>query len=220
MAKAKGLFVTFEGGEGAGKTTQIKLLSEYIQSKYAQDVVETREPGGTPGAEKIRNLIIQKEGVDWTPLSETLMFFAARHIHVENLIKPALDTGKIILCDRFTDSTRTYQSYGHGLDPQTIETINDITLNGFEPDLTFIIDLDVVTGLKRAKSRLQNDNSGEDRYESLNVEFHERLHKGFLEIAENNPQRCRVIDGSGSIEQLSLQIQSEFDKLWAEHHNG
>lgn len=208
MSDRKGLFITLEGGDGTGKTTQIERLAQSLRNAK-HEIITTREPGGTPEAEKIRNLLVHRDGGDWTPMAECLLLFAARQMHVENLIKPAVREGKIVISDRFTDSTRAYQSYGHGLDIAVIEQIKDVALGGFEPDLTFILDIDVEQGLSRAGKRLADDQSGEDRYEQLSIGFHEKLRQGYLDIAAKNPQRCRLIDASGSIEAVAQAIEKE-----------
>lgn len=201
-----GFFITLEGGEGTGKSTQIRILAEKLV-KSGREVVITREPGGTPEAEKIRNLLVHRDGGDWTPVAEVLLLFAARAMHVEKLIKPALAAGKIVISDRFTDSTRAYQSYGHGLDPGIVESINETALEGFAPDLTLILDIPVEIGLQRSGKRLSAEASGEDRFEKLDVGFHERLRQGFLDIARREPRRCHVIDASGSIEAVAARIE-------------
>ena len=203
---SKGTFITLEGGEGSGKTTQIKLLASFLENQGHQ-VIITREPGGTDEAEKIRNLLVHRDGGNWTPMAECLLLFAARNMHVENLIKPALAEGKIVISDRFTDSTRAYQSYGHGLEQDIVESMVQLSIGGFEPDLTFVFDLDVETGLKRAGKRLTDDNSGEDRFEQLALEFHERLYEGYMDIANRFPERCVVIDADRNIEQMASDIQ-------------
>lgn len=200
-----GFFITLEGGEGAGKSTQIRLLSDSLR-KEGREVVLTREPGGTPEAEKIRDLLVRRDGGQWTPMAEILLFFAARNMHVETLIKPALAAGKIVICDRFTDSTRAYQSYGHGIDPDLIESFVQLTLGGFEPDLTFILDLDAKTGLARAGRRLSGEGSGEDRFEQLDTSFHERLRRGYLEIAERYAGRCVVVNAERAIGGIAEEI--------------
>jgi dTMP kinase len=162
----RGLFITLEGGEGSGKSTQLKRLAETLRGK-GRDVVTTREPGGTPDAEKIRNLLVQRDGGEWTPMAECLLLFASRVMHVEKLIKPALEQGKIVISDRFADSTRAYQAYGHGINPQIIEQMNTLALGDFKPDLTFILDIDVDEGLKRAGNRISATASTEDKYERL-----------------------------------------------------
>lgn len=210
---SRGLFITFEGGEGAGKTTQIKKIAETLRGQ-GREVVTTREPGGTPEAEKIRDLLVRREGGAWTPEAEMLLLFAARHIHVEQLIKPALAAGKIVVCDRFTDSTRAYQGYGHGLNLAMIESVNRAVLDGFGPDLTFILDVPVDTGLARAGGRLKKDGSGEDRFERLDKAFHERLRQGYLDIARKEPQRCVVLDGLQPKEKITDRVINEvLDRL-------
>lgn len=206
---SKGKFITFEGGEGAGKTTQIKLLSEKLSSD-GFDVVLTREPGGVPEAEKIRDLLVHRDGGDWDALSECLLLFAARRMHIENLIKPALAQGKIVLCDRFTDSTIAYQGYGHGFHIERIREIESLSIHSFSPDLTFIMDLPVEKGLARAGRRLERDQSGEDKNEMRPVDFHEALRQGFLEIAAQNIQRCHVIDAMQSVDVIANEVYAIF----------
>lgn len=201
-----GLFITFEGGEGAGKTTQINRLAQSLTNQGLK-VITTREPGGTPEGEKIRDLIVQREGGKWSPVSETLLLFAARSLHVQRVIKPALDDGHIVICDRFTDSTRAYQGYGHGVEMKIIEDLNQTVLKGLEPDLTFILDIEPKAGLSRSERRLASEaldiKQKEDRFESLDLSFHEKLRKGFLEIADNNKERCVVLDASKSLKEIA-----------------
>ncbi|GJL84774.1 MAG: thymidylate kinase [Micavibrio sp.] len=207
---APSLFITFEGGEGAGKTTQINLLAKRLGGA-GYKVVTTREPGGTKEAETIRNLLVQREGGDWSPMAECLLLFAARVMHVKNVIKPALVEGQVVICDRFTDSTRAYQGYGHGLDLQKIEEINIAALDSFGPDMTFVFDIDPEQGLARSGRRLAAEtldiNQTEDRFENMDIEFHEKLRQGYLEIAKNEPERCHVIDASGSAEEIAAEIE-------------
>lgn len=200
----KGLFITLEGGEGAGKSTQSRRLKSALESA-GRDVVLTREPGGTPEAEKIRDLLVQRDGGNWTPMAECLLFFAARQMHVETLIKPAIAAGKIVICDRFTDSTIAYQGYGHGFDISTIQQVAKLSLGDFKPDLTFVLDLPVADGL--ARSLKQKDMAGgkentEDRFEKLKIDFHEKLRQGFLTIAKHEPSRCVVVDAGGSADDV------------------
>jgi dTMP kinase len=189
-------FITFEGGEGAGKSTQIELLAKYLQDA-GKTVTITREPGGTTGAEAIRNLLRGSE--DWLPLSETLLQFAARLEHVEKLIKPALERGEFVLSDRFTDSTFAYQGYGMGIAMETIAQINAISLDAFKPDLTILLDLPAEMGLERAMYRDGN----RERYEAMPLAFHRRLHDGFLALAASEPERWRVIDAQASLEDIA-----------------
>ncbi|MCB9973599.1 MAG: dTMP kinase [Rhodospirillales bacterium] len=200
-----GLFITFEGGEGAGKTTQIKLLAEKLRYN-GHEVLTTREPGGTPEAEKIRDLLVQREGGNWDPLSECLLFFTARRMHVETLIKPALAAGKTVISDRFTDSTVAYQGYGHGFDLSLIARVRDLSIGAFQPQLTFLLDLPVEVGLSRSKGRLSASGSAEDKFENLDIDFHQKIRSGFLEISANDPRRCHVIDASESIEAVANNI--------------
>lgn len=205
----RGLFITFEGGEGAGKTTQARKLKQYLEEQ-GREVVLTREPGGTVEAEKIRDLLVQRDGGNWTPMAECALFFAARQMHIEHLIKPALNDGKIIICDRFTDSTRAYQGYGHGFDLEKIDALDDLIVDRFEPDVTFIFDLPVEEGLRRSfsqKKSASGSESTEDKFENLKVDFHERMRQGFLKIAENNPKRCHVIDATLSPDAIFSKIQ-------------
>jgi dTMP kinase len=204
-----GLFITFEGGEGSGKTTQINRLAQTL-AKSGHKVITTREPGGTPEAEKIRNLLVQREGGNWSPMSEVLLLFAARILHVDKVIKPALESGKIVISDRFTDSTRAYQGYGHGLGLDQIEDTNKLVLGDFAPDLTFILDIDPEVGLNRSERRLAGENfmgaRSEDRFEKLELEFHKRLRDGFLQIAKREPKRCIVLDATKDLDTLSAEI--------------
>ncbi len=202
---SRGIFITLEGGDGTGKTTQIRLLSEALRIQ-GRDVVLTREPGGTPEAEKIRDFLVKRDGGNWTPMAECLLLYAARQMHVENLIKPALAAGKIVISDRFADSTRAYQSFGHGLPLETVESLNKISLGDFAPDLTFILDLPVEVGVARAGKRMADDNSQEDRFERIGGGFHERLRQGFLEIARRDSDRCVVIDATRSVDEIAADI--------------
>lgn len=207
-----GFFISFEGGEGSGKTTQINLLAQSL-SKQDFFVKTTREPGGTPEAETIRDLLVQRGGGNWTPLSEVLLLFAARELHVKNVIKPLLADGGVVITDRFTDSTRAYQGYGYGLGVEKIDAVNDLVLDGFEPDVTFILNIDARQGLERSNRRLAAEalsiKQSEDRYEQLDIEFHEKLAAGFLDIAAHNPQRCVVIDATQTVDEMAAQILQE-----------
>lgn len=204
-----GFFITFEGGEGTGKTTQINRLAKSL-AEGKRHVMTTREPGGTPEGEKIRNLLVQKSGGAWDAVAECLLLFAARRMHVETVIKPALADGALVISDRFTDSTRAYQGYGHGMALEKIEEMNKLAINGFEPQRTFILDIDPADGLARSERRLASEalkiNQSEDKYEGLELAFHERLRKGFLDIAKKNSKRCVVIDASQSQDDIAAQI--------------
>ena len=192
----RGLFITFEGGEGAGKTTQIKRLAAALG-----DVVMTREPGGTPEAEAIRNTFFQNNGQNWPPEALVLLMFSARVLHTENLIRPALEKGQTVLCDRYTDSTRVYQGYAGDLSLEKIEQVKTLSIGEFEPDLTFVLDIAPEEGLKRADNR-----AGETTFEAKDITFHEKIRQGFLAIAKQNPDRCVVIDATQDADIIAAQI--------------
>lgn len=196
-------FITLEGGEGAGKSTQIRRLADALKARGLTCVC-TREPGGSPGAEDIRKLLVQGETKRWEPMVETLLMFAARADHVSRTIKPALAAGAWVVCDRFTDSTYAYQGAGRGMDRETIRRIESASINEFRPDFTLILDLPVEIGLSRAKARAGN----ETRFEGFDIEFHERLRKAFLDIARKSASRCMVIDASGSEDEVAARIWS------------
>ena len=198
-----GVFITLEGGEGAGKSTQLKLLEERLVT-HEIDIVRTREPGGVPSAETIRDLLVNGETDKWRPLTETLLHFAARHEHISRLVQPALDRGQWVLCDRFADSTTAYQGYAQNIDLETIATLYRLAVGNLEPNLTIILDLPVEVGLERAEDR----GIGGTRYEKMGIEFHKRLRDGFLRIAANNPHRCSILDASQSIEEISEYIMA------------
>jgi dTMP kinase len=192
---AKGKFITFEGGEGAGKSTQIALLAAALR-RTGRRILETREPGGSPGAEEIRELLVHGEVGRWDGMTEALLHFAARREHLVHAVFPALEAGTWVLSDRFADSTMAYQGYGHDLGPAPIEALYSLVVGEFRPDLTVILDLPIDQGLRRAEGR----RAGGDRYERMDGGFHERLRQGFLEIARAEPGRCVVIDASGTVE--------------------
>lgn len=206
----KGFFITLEGGEGTGKTTQINRLSRFL-TEQGRKVITTREPGGTPEGDKLRDLVVQRDGGSWTPLSELLLISAARDMHVQKLIKPSLEEGKIIISDRFYDSTRAYQGYAHGLDLGTIETVIGMVAKDCVPDLTLILDIDPQVGLSRSNRRLSKEvdasAKSEDKFEGLDLSFHEKLRNGFLAIAKQEPERCVVIDAAQDIDKVTQDIE-------------
>lgn len=197
----KGRFITLEGGEGGGKSTQSQLLETYLKDQGV-DVVRTREPGGSPGAEEIRSLLVKGDVARWDGMSEALLNFAARRDHLSKTIWPALEKGTWVISDRYADSTLAYQGYGHGLDLKKLYDLWDLSIDGFRPDLTFILDLDPKAGVERALGR----GEGETRYERMETAFHQRLRDGFLEIAAQEPDRCYVIDATRSIEAIREKI--------------
>jgi dTMP kinase len=185
----RGLFITIEGGEGGGKSTLRAGLADALRAE-GRTVVETREPGGTPGAEALRALLVTGESARWTALSEAYLVNAARTDHLERVIRPALGAGAIVLCDRFNDSTMAYQGYAGGLGRDAIEALDALTIGATRPDLTFILDVPPQDGLARAAAR----RDGEARFEGKAVAFHEALRAAFLDIAAREPERCRVLD--------------------------
>lgn len=197
----RGRFITFEGGEGAGKSTQLKLLAAALAGQ-GRDVLPTREPGGATGAEEIRKLLVSGEPGRWDGVTEALLHFAARRDHLTRTVWPALDAGRWVVSDRFADSTMAYQGYGHGLGREPIERLYGVTVGDFAPDLTLILDIPPGTGVARAHSR----RDGEDRYERMDLGFHERLREGFLDIASREPGRCVVIDACGTVEQVHAAV--------------
>lgn len=217
----QGIFISLEGGEGAGKTTQISLLRDSLVER-GYDVVTTREPGGTPEGEKIRNLLVQRDGGAWTPMAEILLFLSAREMHVERLIKPALAAGKIVISDRFLDSTLAYQGYGHGFDLEKIQSLSALALNDFAPDLTFILDVDPKVGLGRSNRRLgaeEGEKNKEDRFERLDFSFHEKLRQGFLSIAKADPERCKVVSASLAVDKIAdYLLEESLKKLGAQEN--
>ncbi len=200
---ARGLFITFEGGEGAGKTTQIRKLADRIQGS-----VMTREPGGTPEGDAIRTLFIEQQGHNWPVKALLFMMFSARILHVENFIRPAMAQGKTVLCDRFTDSTRVYQGYAGGLPLEEVETIKRSAIGDFEPDLTIILDIPAEEGLIRAAARADNGST----FEAKDMTFHEKIRQGFLSIAKESPQRCIVIDATQDEDVIAEKIWAEVSK--------
>lgn len=194
------LFITFEGGEGAGKTTQVGLLAQALQDR-GHDVVRTREPGGTYEGHNIRDLLVEEAGGRWSPMAETLLLFAARTMHVDKIIAPALAAGKVVICDRFTDSTRAYQGHAGGQDLAEIEALNTLVLKGFGPELTFVLDLPVGQGFARA-----GHGTDTDRFEQRDAAFHEALRAGYRAIAAAEPGRCRLIDARQDQGTIAAQI--------------
>jgi len=200
---ARGQFITFEGGEGAGKSTQVARLVEALRENGIE-VVQTREPGGSRGAEDIRNLVLNGEADRWSPRTELLLMFAARSDHLERTIRPALEAGAWVVCDRFADSSRAYQGAGGGVPVEFIEQLDAAIVGADQPDLTLMFDLPVEVGLERAFGR----GLFEVRFESKGLAFHQRLRDGFAAIAADHPERCRVIDATGDPDAV-------FTRVWA-----
>jgi dTMP kinase len=199
---ARGRLITFEGGEGAGKSTQVARLAASLRAAGLA-IVATREPGGTPGGEAIRNLLLEGAPGRWSPLTETLLLLAARHDHVLRVIEPAMVAGEWVLCDRFIDSTRVYQGIAGTVGLGLVDELHRRTLGDLQPDLTLVLDLPAPIGLARRRT-----GSGENRFERMPEDFHERVRAGFLAIARDAPGRCVVIDASHSEETVAGRVRA------------
>ena len=211
----QGVFITFEGGDGTGKSTQVKRLVAHLTAR-GLPVVATREPGGTPQAERIRALLLQRDSGAFDPLTEVLLMMAARREHLKNLIEPALAQGQWVVSDRFLDSSRAFQGAGMGVDRAVIDQVYHLIAGARMPDLTFVFDIDPAEGLARS-GRQKSASSGtaegtEDRYELMGVSFQERLREGYLAIAQAEPERCVLIDASQSIEAVAAQVNAEIER--------
>lgn len=198
---SQGRFITLEGGEGAGKSTQAARLKAWLEARGLA-VVTTREPGGSAGAEMIRKLLVEGPVERWDGMTEALLHFAARRDHLRSTVWPALAQGTWVISDRFADSTLAYQGHGHGLDRSVFDRLYGVAVGDFRPDLTLILDLPIEIGLARAARR----RGVETRYESLPVDFHARVRSGFLEIARQYPERCSVIDATGDVDATAAAI--------------
>lgn len=202
-----GIFITFEGIDGSGKSTQARTLAEKI-TETGREVVLTREPGGSPGAEAIRRLLVEGDTDRWSPETEILLFTAARRDHLERTIEPAMAAGKVVISDRFADSTRVYQGVARADLRPVVDLLHE-TMIIREPDLTFVVDMDPQSALTRGLAR----NSGEDRFEDFGLEFQQKLRQGFLDLAEQFPERCHVIDGSQNVEDVAADVFATFEAL-------
>ncbi len=204
--------ITFEGGDGSGKSTQIRALENYLK-QAGRPCLTTCEPGGTGLGVLIRKVLLEVGAYQIAPATELFLYLADRAQHVHEIILPALGAGKIVLCDRFTDSTLAYQGYGRGLDLEGLRRLNDIAGGAARPVLTFLLDCPVECGLARtARRRAQTPAGGEDRFEREEIEFHERVRAGFLELARAEPERFRVIDASRSVDSVAAAIRRIIDQ--------
>lgn len=224
----KGRFITFEGGEGSGKSTQALLLAERLKREFGVDAVVTREPGGSPFAERLRGVLLEADTNARAPLAEALVFYAARADHLEAVIRPALDAGRWVICDRFSDSTRVYQGYAGKVDQRVLDAFEMLVTKSTQPDLTVVVDVPADVGLARAAVRRRtvpavtatSSGSGAkpapargieglmpDRFEGRDIAYHRRLREGFLDIAAKEPKRCVVVDGQMSPEEVA-------DRVW------
>lgn len=217
MATGPGLFVSFEGGEGAGKSTQIRLLAEALRG-LGHDVVVTREPGGSPGAEALRHVLLSGAAEPFGIRMEALLFAAARADHLACFVRPALARGQVVLCDRFVDSSRVYQGVTGNLEPRLMEVLERVSVAGTMPDLTLILDLPASVGLDRARRRAgaTPTSAQPDRFEKERAEVHEKRRQGFLDIALREPERCRVIDASLDVERIARDILADVTLVMAQ----
>jgi dTMP kinase len=204
-------FITFEGGEGAGKTTQIKLLKAWLEEQ-GKTVLTTREPGGTPGAEDIRNLIVQHRDYQWDAETDTLLFMAARRDHLVNKIWPALEKGDWVISDRFVESTYAYQCFGRDLELKKAQELYHFIAGDFEPSVTFFLDIDPRAGLDRVLAGTTDRNHAETRFENYDFSFHEKLRAGYHIMAKEAPQRFIIIDASGDRDTVQSQLRGEIQK--------
>ena len=203
-----GYFVTFEGGDGCGKTTQIQILINHVKSEFPKlDIVVSREPGGTASAESIRKLLVTGAADKWCAATEAMLMSASRHEHVVHVLRPALEAGKLVLCDRYNDSTRIYQGVVGGVPSANIESLNDLACEGLVPDLTVLLDMDVETGLNRAVERSGQGTPGdESRFESKGMDFHRDVRQAFLTLAADNRERFVVIDATRDAVEVAKDV--------------
>lgn len=214
VAETAGLFVSFEGGEGSGKSTQIRRLAEHLRGRGI-DVLVTREPGGSQGAEAVRHVLLSGAAEEFGVRMEAILFAAARNDHVEEIIRPALTRGAAVLCDRFIDSSRVYQGVTGNLEPAFLAALEQAAIDGLMPDLTIVLDLPAEIGLARAGRRRDalDESAAPDRFEREQTETHEKRREAFLEIAENEPQRCRVVDADRPEQEIAVEIAGIADDL-------
>jgi dTMP kinase len=200
------MFITFEGIDGSGKTTQFRMLAQWLRD-HGKDVVETVEPGGTEIGRQIRKILLDPASAEMRPRTELLLYFASRAQNVDQVIRPALDSGRIVLCDRFTDSTLVYQGCGRGLDTNVVLELDRIACGGLKPDVTLLIDIDAETSLMRAKRRNERVGPAESRIDEEGAAFHERVRQGYLALAKTEPERIVVIDGAAGIGEVGQRIR-------------
>jgi len=208
----KGLFITFEGGEGSGKSTQIKLFAEYLKSK-GKEVVLTREPGATDVGKEIRKLLVEGDKDKFDEITETLLFYADRRINLTKVVKPAMAEGKVVVSDRFNDSTIAYQYYGAAkfANRTMMDELYQMVAGDFKPNLTFLLDIDVKKGLERSFAKAEGMQTKELRFEKVDVDFHERLRQGYLDMAKLEPERFVIIDAAQSVQEVQKSIIAAFE---------
>jgi dTMP kinase len=208
-----GHFITLEGLDGCGKSTQLEVLAAYLRGQ-GRAVVTTREPGGTPLGQRIREVLLNASQETMTPLAELSLMFAARTEHIEEVILPALGRGDVVLCDRFTDSSIAYQGYGRGVALESIRILERTLCQGVRPGLTLILDIDAATSIQRTRTRNLESRQANTRFEEEGKQFFERVREGYLAIAREEPQRVRIVDGSGGIEQIRATVRAEVDRFF------
>jgi dTMP kinase len=206
-----GFFITFEGGEGSGKTTQLKALLAHVRA-LQEEAIQTRDPGGTTIGNQVRELLLNGDNVRMSALAELFLYEASRAQLVQEVIRPALAAGRIVLCDRFTDSTVAYQGYGRGLNLDLVERLNAVAADGLRPDLTFLLDLDPAAGLARAAERLAHPRQQPDRLEGEVLEFHQRVRAGYRALAAREPERFVILDAALGILELGAQIRRHVER--------
>lgn len=210
-----GLFITFEGVEGSGKSTQLELLGRYLERK-GYSILRTKEPGGTEIGLKIRRILLDSANRDTCPMTELLLYEAARAQHVKQVISPALAKGDIVVCDRFMDSTIAYQGFARGLDLEFLEKLNKLASCAVEPDLTILLDLDAEEGLSRAAKRIKaaaGVGDAEDRFENFGLDFHQKVRHGYLQLAAKKPERIVVVDANGSPGEVHCLVLAHVEKI-------
>lgn len=210
-----GQFITFEGGEGAGKTTQAKMLADALEAVGVETIL-TREPGGTFGAESIRKLVLEGTDDRWSGMTELLLMYAARIDHVEKLIKPALERGAWVISDRFADSSLAYQGYARELGPKRVREVHDAVMDGFGPDLTLVFDMDVYLSMKRVETRAEREDEDLTRFDKAGQAFHTTIRDAFLDIAKQEPSRVTVVDADGSRQAVHARILNAISAKYPE----
>jgi dTMP kinase len=208
----RGLFITFEGPEGSGKSTQLRMLAEQLRAA-GHEVLETAEPGGTPIGNQIRRVLLDSKNRELCPTAELLLMFASRAQNVDQYILPALATGAIVLCDRFTDSTLVYQGIARGLGPEVVYDVDRIACRGLVPDLTLVIDIDTETGLKRARQRNDETRDVETRLDEEELSFHRKVREAYHQLATDEPRRVKTIDGARPPAEIALGIRELVENL-------
>jgi dTMP kinase len=224
-SNASGLFITFEGGDGSGKSGQRDMLFDRVTSTYSDILVtKTREPGGSKGAELIRKMLLVGEPDRWYPISEVLLFYAARYDNWKRTILPTLKQGGIVLCDRFFDSSIVYQGDGLGIPEKFFKAIHEMfdfstpsseQTRSFVPDRTYILDIDPMEGISRSNTRQIRDEEKENRFEQINISFHQKIREGYINVYNQNPERCVLVDANMSIEQIHEKIWSDFQQIYS-----